>query len=498
MKQALAHLLVGVVACTVLLALPAHALAADSGLTIELLPNSVTTQTGRPSHVLLIVRNGGPDATGVTLNWLDPSPASVKPAADSFKPIALPQGADHAWPLTITTPVGAPASKVLFRVDYVAGKQPHINTAALDVANAAPTTADEVASVEIKTTLESLDRQHSGLVYLLVTNKLPVPLTVANVTAAGPDFVEFTAPAKPVIIPARQQIPIKVVVAAKDRVRTGKYLLLFAAQLRWSDGDQFQTARVVTTQQTQVGVVGESAVLTLLGVPSFLLIPGFLIVLTIATLWKFRKPVGAGDFPLEVGKPDFWVIAITISIAVAFIYPHAGGVDYLSGTYGLQDVVWIWVASLVIGSVVYGIYTGWRSLRQAWRVPTENDSQPTIVAKVARQRLELQLPRYAFGQGASAYTGFLIQPRQAGAANVWFAPRILVSVKENVADGQKLLKTLEAENNPKRLAKMLHQRRHDLTFAWEAGGGPSHAYPRAAADYEAAVEQTPDRLVRSS
>jgi hypothetical protein len=475
--------------------------AAAAGLTVELTPNSVTTQTGRAAHVLLVLRNSGPDATAVRVSWLDPAPAKV--AADdatsvagerALKPISLSKGQDHAWALTVTTPVGAAASKVLFRVDYMAAKTAHVAAATLDVANATPTTADAVASVDVKTTLSSLDRQHPGVVYLLVTNKLPVSLTIKNVTATGPSYVDFDTPDKPLTIPARQQSPLAIGVDAKDRVREGKYLLLFGAELHWKDGDQDQSARLVTTQETQIGIAGESAVLTLLGVPSFLLIPGFLVVLTVGTFWKVRRPHGAGEFPLEATKPEFWLAAVTLSIAIAFLYPRFGGVDYLSSVYGLRDVIWIWFISLAIGVAVYLAIALWRGGRHDWLTPSADDDPPTVVKKLARQKLELDRPRYDFGADAAGYSGYLIVPR--GAAELWLAPQLTVRVKENVVGAAELLADLNAENEPKRLAKTLDRRRHDLRFSWERGAGEDHPYQKSAADLSAAVEQPEEPFVR--
>lgn len=491
-------LVIAAVAAAALLGAPTAA-ADTGGVTVELVPSSITIGAGHPRPVLLVVRNGGTaTATGIHVDWLDPGVATVSPSPPQLKLDTLPAGAEHAWQLQVGLPAGAPATKVYFEVGYDVGGKPHIVTAALDVANATPTTADAAASIDLETTLETLDQQHSGTVYLLVTNKLPVQLSVTRVEGSGPDFVSFDKVAA-VKIPPREQLAIAVGVHASNRVLPGKHLLLFTTSLKWNLGGAPESAQLVSTQQTQIGIAGESAVLTLLGVPSFLLIPGFLIVLAFATLWRLGvlRPAGASkDFPFKMTDPEFVVAAVTLSIAAAAVYPHLGGVDYLTGAYGLGDVVRIWIASLAVGVAGYVVFALWLGIRRRRRVPSESDSQTDTIRKLGRRGLGLELVSYTFGSGAAQHRGYRLVPAD-DPGPVWLAPAIIVTVNGGVQDGKVLLAKLTAKaraGSSRELAQLLQEREADLTITWEAGNGPRMPYVPTADDLKAATPEAPDRI----
>jgi hypothetical protein len=477
----------------------AEARSAESRLTIDVVPQSVAPQPGRSTPVLVIVQNGGEAAKKVTLSWVNAAQARIA-VADAQPPrtrVTLPEGAERAWQLMISAPAAVAPGKIFFRVDYTVVGTSHVATAALEVQSATPTKLEDIAAVEVKTTLESLDEQHAGVVYVLVTNKLATPITVVDIIASGPDEVTFRGPTDPVMIGARQTSALEVDVEANDRVRPGKHLLLFNVHLKWGEAPDTQEAHVITTHQTQIGILGESAVLTLLGVPSFLFIPGFLILIAIVILWRFRvlRPATAQDFPFGAKDAEFWAIAITLSVAMGFIYPRVGGVDYLSGAYGLRDVVAIWLISLAIGLASYLFVMGAMRARHARRTPSDRDDETSVIRKLARQNLGLDCPRFERGQAPATYTGFLVQERN-GAQKVWLSPRILIKVKAETSDGQRLLTQLQSENDPKKLADVMEKRHPDLDINWEAPPGPARPYEVPVADL--AAEKPPERLVRAA
>lgn len=487
------------VAVVVAVAVAPAGRAAEAGaLKLEIAPDKVSLESAGSRKLLVIARNSGFDARNVKLSWLPAARISVTPTQETKQLVVarLPKGGDTAWQLDVSARPAARAQKLFFFVDYTSGGVGKVATASVEVENATPEKVEDVAAVEVKTTLESLDRSNPGVVYLIVTNKLATTLTVDQVDAKGPESVEFAGPKEAVMIGAQQSTALEVDVTAKERVRPGKHLLLFDLHLSWDDDRE---ARVITTQQAQIGIAGESAILTLLGVPTFLLLPGFLIMLAIATWWRFGvlRPGGApAQAPWEVTKPDFWALAITASIAIGFLYPRLGGVDYLHGAYGLIDVVVVWVASLLIGTVIWFAVMGTRRIRHELRTPTADDDPTTLIRRLGRQRLTLERPRFDFTSPAN-FAGYLAQPRRDG-AEMWLAPPITVKVKAGTSDGNALSKRLQEQDDAKELAKLLKSRRADLTISWQQGNGPGRPYRKTAAELNGATEHPAERIVRAS
>lgn len=486
------------VAAVVALAGAPSARAAEAGtLEVVIVPDKVSLEVDTSRKLLVIARNSGDEVRDVKLSWLPAREISVTPTEETkqLSVARLPEGGDVAWQLDISARPATLAQKLFFRVDYTSGGVAKVGTASVEVENAAPEKVEDVVAVEVKTTLESLDRSNPGVVYLIVTNKLATALTVEEVEAIGPESVEFAGPGKAVTIGARQSTALEVEVKAKERVRPGKHLLLFDLHLNWDD----RQARVITTQQAQIGIAGESAILTLMGVPTFLLLPGFLIMLAIATWWRFGvlSPGGApAQTPWDVTKPDFWALAITASIAIGFLYPRLGGVDYLHGAYGLIDVVVVWVVSLLIGTLIWFVVMGTRRIRHARRTPTVDDKPTTLLRRLARQRLALERPRFDFSS-PSNFSGYLVQPRRDG-SDMWLAPSIAVEVKPGTNDGNALSERLQTQTDAEALAKLLKSRLADLTISWDPGGGPAHPYKKTTAELSTASEHAPERIVRAS
>lgn len=118
---------------------------------------------------------------------------------------------------------------------------------------------------------------------------------------------------------AREKAIVPFDVSATDVVRPGKHLLAFEIELKWQEEGQKQESTLIASHEVDVGVFGESEILTLLGVPAFFLLPGFLllVVLRIFILPVKRRedPQATMPFPLDitVHPTEFAAVAITIS-----------------------------------------------------------------------------------------------------------------------------------------------------------------------------------------
>src|SRR5262249_14594179 len=102
---------------------------------------------------------------------------------------------------------------------------------------------------------------------------------------------------------------------------SGKFMLVFEVQAAWRERGLNRSASPLAKHEFDVGVLGESDLQTLLtaaGVPTFLLAPGFLIVIAFVLLWNLTS---TNRIALDLKKPEFWSIAILLSMVAAAVYP---------------------------------------------------------------------------------------------------------------------------------------------------------------------------------
>ena len=123
--------------------------------------------------------------------------------------------------------------------------------------------------------------------------------------------------------------------------------------------DGSERAVLSASHEVEIGVLGESEFLNLLGVPSLLLLPGFLLLITWRMLQSMLAASGAEGFRLKPKEADFWAVAIALSLCFSFAYPWLtetllpeGRRDYLVA-YGLQDLVYVYTAAIVLGLLCF-------------------------------------------------------------------------------------------------------------------------------------------------
>jgi len=120
-----------------------------------------------------------------------------------------------------------------------------------------------------------------------------------------------------------------------------------------------ETVEGVTTIAAPVmlSVLGVSDALKLVQIPSFLLLPGALFLLTCELIWRISK--SPSDFSFAFPTPSFWLVAITLSMAAALLYPEVTGWfgarrEYVS-SFTFFDVLVVWFASIILAVPAYAI-----------------------------------------------------------------------------------------------------------------------------------------------
>lgn len=271
--------------------------------------------------------------------------------------------------------------------------------------------------------------------YLIINNVATIPITITQVHLYKPAFVNVTPPEKsslPIALAPQQAVALEYLVEGAEQVQAGKHTLVFVSELTWQRGAQTMHATLTTSHKFSVGVLGESEILTVIGVPSFLLLPGFLMVAAFRFLKTRVYPKEASS--LELKSPEFWMLAVFLSGLAAFAYPYlttwvkwlGPPRDYLSG-YGLRDIMIVWNGSVLCGALAWSVWYGggrlyrWTLFRN---VPTENDTELQTMQKLAGNKMGFALEQVDIQIGGQTQRVFLLERERASRSKVWVAPPI--------------------------------------------------------------------------
>jgi hypothetical protein len=393
-------------------------------VTLKIVPSSLEMAScDGKSKLLVIVTNGtGRQLTDLELSSFADVPVEVTPAL----PLALPAlGAGQKTSSMFE--VKCTATFAPGQLHFVVSSKPvsvgaavsEIATESVQVKLRAPETIDNIAAIEIKSTLESLTQGTAGDLTITATNKTAQPIQV-KIQPQPSESIEFeakpsangtVAPADGIQIDAGQQSDFTFTAKAKKRVNPGKQLLVFKVQVR-TDGP-WRT--FLLTREVTVGVLGESEILKLLGVPSLLFLPGFLALTSFGLLWRFRVfrgPYADPNPPLSEKDPGFWVISIILSAILVGIFVAVRH-DFLQ-FYGLPDLLEIWLVSIGVGVVGYLLFKLGERIWQSFMTPFH------ILRKLSRSGQSTEVRRVQL-KGITEFA-FVIKVQSNGSAYV--CPRI--------------------------------------------------------------------------
>ena len=464
---------------------------------VEVIPASIELQSKDVATALLIMRNvGSSPLSGVKVTPVTDSALEVVARPSFADAQTIVAKGDFAWTVEIRNKGDDPVNgSVIFRIEHLLGSGdagiPQVTYAVLQTKSRDVT---QVAEIKLETALESLDQQHPASVYLVITNKSNQSITVKRNEIAWdkPDFVEIPARSVPkpatgattdqesIILTPQQTVVIGFTVGTAERVQPGKHLLVAKVPFEWGGAGRAQKRIIIVTKEFQVGVLGESALLKVLAIPSFLIIPGFIGVIIWGVLWKwglFKTKQDRGDFPLQFSEqptnPQFWVAAITISIPVILIYKWCINRDVL-GTYGLSDLIWIWLASVfALGLGGYIAIIGGRRWYLRRRTPSHSDKPIDVLKKLGRQGEDVFRERVAWNvteSGASKkYQGLLLQKKDPERPTTWVGPPIQVvwggEASQKAKDAVDNLR--KRGNDPSELASALEEAGKNVHLKWK-------------------------------
>lgn len=473
------------------------AAGADSKLALEINPASVAASDLRESRVQVVLNNSG-TSTLSDLRLSVFTNAGVAVRVEPAEQTAVPPSGAAVWMVFLKRNDQAPLpGMVHFTATFTAKPEGgravgQVAIGAVTVTRADAEPIEQIVKADIKTALASLTDYRDGYVYLAVSNLSGSELQLKDVTVFCPKFVSFTLGQETRTcdtgaatfnvarqIGPRQVETLAFVVRASGAIQAGKHLLLFKTNVQWNSAGMPQSASVVSSQEVAIGVLAESELLTALGVPTFLVLPGFLILTFVGVLrswgWKLVSPGGNEiKFPPEGKTPEFWFLAVTLSIVAAGLFSLLHQRSYLEG-YSLNDVVRVWLESMVAAFLIYGACVGgnrWWIRRLAEQVaPQAGDTPETILQKIANRGETLARPTYQWTHEGQQFLVYGVDKPAPGAATQWVAPAILVRWNTSARPEmqQFVYQAARTDKDPNGLARALAQARveHAADIGWK-------------------------------
>ncbi len=440
--------------------------AQQPGASISVTPDSLVVGPGHEERAFVVVRNASdstlfvlrltslPDS-GIRVRFSDSLITAVSPGAIVGTTVFIARDSDGKRP-----------AAVVIRADYRKGLRgiPGIALSTVRLVADRLESPEQAADVRLSSSAEMLTERQPGNVYVVVTNKTDLPLEVRRIRSRSPVFTEVDSSLGGRIPPHGVEA-FEINLRAKQRVQPGKHTIVFDVVLAWTSTSGTRTGNVLLARELDVEVFGESAVLKVLSVPSFLLLPGFLMIVAFGLVWQFQNRLRGAktvELPLKVTSADFWVIAITLSGLMAVFYPR----DYLSA-YGTRDLIEVWLVSVVLGTVAGAAWFGWRYV---WSTPSATDSPITILRKLGRQGLGIDCEQVKLDGGETRY---LLQRMPEDEGAVWAGPTIAVTWRRDAPpEDRQRLAELRRDRKAGPLADFLKvaQARQVIQVAWKPVG----------------------------
>lgn len=426
-------------------------LAQPAEVQLQITPDTIQLAAGDTAKVVAVLRNNTDSALQqIQIQSLPEAGLSVR----SQGPIeqVKPKSA-VTWPIEISqSAAGRSVGAIQFWASYTSAGKDGVATATLQVQELPPMDIGKLVTVKLESAVDELDEYHSAKLYLVVTNAAAVPVTVTDIEPYGPKFVTLKLEsAKNIVLEPQTSRAFAVEATVNDQAAPGNYRVVFAIDLAWTDAGKPRTGAVTTAQTLPISILGQSELLKLMGVPSFLFLPGFLALAAFGFLWLRIAP--KPEHPQQFSVEEKALAAVTISILTAVVYPWlAHGRNYLNG-YGLRDVVWVWFGSIGFAVACWIVSAGALALRARARrlkaerqaradaeaanrrMPTKNDSPAKMMDRMLANQVGLP-PLQVMATLGSAHPAraFLVVPPGGPIMESWVVPPIMLTRKPAGAD----------------------------------------------------------------
>ncbi len=414
--------------CVAALAMGA-ALCRGEDVALEVQPGAIAVL---PSYtelsVLVRLKNSSSGAVRKAgLTWLTNDGFRVRVERAAGR--AAGPGESIVWAVKVENVNGAhlPGAIVFVANCTMAGGGRRDATATLAIA---PQGEAGTKSVEaaLEGSFDAVTQNRPGEGALTLTNNLDEAVHV-EIRPQVPEDVFEPPKAGPVDVPARSSVLVPIHLVARSALTPGAYPVAFQIVARWDAGGHAEQRLLVVSKTATAGIFFESELLKALGVPSFLVLPGCLMIFTaqlLVSLGLFKVKDQSRLPALAVTDPGFWVIAVTLSGVFAWAYSAIRQRNYLV-RYGPADLEAVWLWSIALGALAFLIYAGWTNGRRSLHVPGREDSQVQILEKMSRNGIGLAAARVEFAMNGKTMRMFVVEKIGDDQTMVWVTPAIQVN-----------------------------------------------------------------------
>jgi hypothetical protein len=412
---------------------------AASPLTIA--PASVAVDTGSSSSVIVSAPVGARISKGALPTLLDPQGPVHMTAS------MLPRkGGQAAWLVHLSLdPAQTSETDATLALRMRDGST---NVASVHVVpKAAPAVASMVTGA-ITLDGDTLYDGDTARLALRLTNETDTPFEVQRARfvpsqtfdASFADQGTWQLPPHQTIVKVAQ-----VTIRSDHALVSGKHPISILVTLARQSPSHPWFGDLMVTDQLGAGVPGIAEMQNLIGVPTFLLLPGALLVISFLMVWQTHNPPAEAKGMLDrlavAWSPSLWLVAITASILIVAIYPYVTGIwgprRYILYGFDLRDVGIIWFSCVAIGAAAGGIALAIQRCRQkaaAAQLFQAGEAPWPFLERLAGMRIA-SLRFAAFRAGA----GYLHRLTDADADGLrWLAPAIRVDAA-GLSDDEKII-----------------------------------------------------------
>ena len=355
--------------------------------TLEVVPAALELCPGRDA----LVRVTAKDSHAAKLSWQSAGNASITAV---LAPDGKQRREPHTWLLQVRWPSGelVPGLVHLLPTAEGAGKSP-VSAGSFEIKAAVPELAP--LKVELQAPWDKFDDRQT----------LPLRLVLANPTGATvrvlriqEEFQPFSGEKRSVPPSAARSPPFDIPPGAVEILNyrvgldrhvsepAGKKRLMVRVDAESHSGGCSRALQQVASRDFDFNVFGESAVLTAAGIPAFLLVPGFLAIMTPLLLWQLGwRPGLIGDreeFWFPASKPEFWTLAITFSLLAWFLVNQIWPNVFVA--YRLEQIAGVWAGSMLISGALYSGVVLWTRRREAATRKMEEAQRETEHQRIYR------------------------------------------------------------------------------------------------------------------
>jgi hypothetical protein len=319
--------------------------------------------------------------------------------------------------------------------------------------------------------VSSISQYRPGDVAIVVTNLRSDPVTLEHLMVTGTQSVETSVitdsasavpvaagatvdvlRGTPVVLGPREIRTFPAQLSIGDQVDPGSRMLLVTAAAvpgASSTASSAMTAgrfEAVATQPFTVAVYGESDILTGVGAPGFLVLPG--IVLAVVTLfliaklspWRSVIKLGSGPAGTLGTATATAIFGVAASLVVAKIYPWltqhlVPGVrrDYLQA-YGFVDFYYVLAYAFAISIAFWALsWPAYAVARGMLWLPFDGDSVEALFRQLGFWLAQRKNTPCAIRETTEAHSHLGVVLRQHG-GQVWLSPVIRITVLKDPGD----------------------------------------------------------------